>query len=213
MRLQRIRWWVLLVGAMLAFWALLAGPDVLLGVDLGKWGTALLVTVAWVSMFAVSRTSPGEAERGLSPGEWKAWVGVAFMLAATGYFVAKAHVFADGPAWDNHGARAVGRNLVLLLVAWSVLNGVLGARWKGRVQEDERDREIEKQAAGWGRGALTACLVGLAVMLALSPADRLAWATHFMIANLLVFALMWGWLCEYAATAVMYWRDRREPQA
>lgn len=209
MRLQRARWWVLLVGAMLAFWALLAGPDVLFGVDLGKWGTALLVAVAWVSMFAVSRTPPGEAERSLSPGEWKAWVGVAFMLAATGYFVAKAHVFAEGHAWDNHEARAVGRNLVLLLVAWSVLNGVLGARWKGRVQEDERDREIEQQAAGWGRGALTACMIGLAVMLAFSPTDRLTWATHFMIANLLVFALMWGWLCEYAATAVMYWRDRR----
>jgi hypothetical protein len=209
MRLQRARWWVLLVGAMLAFWALLAGPDVLFGVDLGKWGTALLVAVAWVSMFAVSRTPPGEAERSLSPGEWKAWVGVAFMLAATGYFVAKAQVFADGPAWENHAARAVGRNLVLLLVAWSILNGVLGARWKGRVQEDERDREIEKQAAGWGRGAVTACLIGLAVMLAFSPADRLVWATHFMIANLLVFALMWGWLCEYAATALMYWRDRR----
>jgi hypothetical protein len=209
MRLQRARWWVLLVGAMLAFWALLAGPDVLFGVDLGKWGTALLVAVAWVSMFAVSQTPPGEAERSLSPGEWKAWVGVAFMLAATGYFVAKAHVFAQGHAWDNHEARAVGRNLVLLLVAWSVLNGVLGARWKGRVQEDERDREIERQAAGWGRGALTACMIGLAVMLAFSPTDRLTWATHFMIANLLVFALMWGWLCEYAATAVMYWRDRR----
>ncbi len=52
-------------------------------------------------------------------------------------------------------------------------------------------------------------VIGLAVMLAFSPADRLAWATHFMIANLLVFALMWGWLCEYAAAAVMYWRDRQ----
>ena len=30
-----------------------------------------------------------------------------------------------------------------------------------------------------------------------------------MIANLLVFALMWGWLCEYVATALMYWKDRR----
>ncbi|WP_157074040.1 hypothetical protein [Pseudoxanthomonas mexicana] len=209
MRLQHVRWWVLLVGAMLAFWALLAGPDVLFGVDLGKWGTALLVTVAWVSLFAVSQTPPGEVERGLSPGEWKAWVGVAFMLAATGYFLAKTHVFADGPAWDNHAARAVGRNLVLLLVAWSVLIGMLGKRWKGRVQEDERDREIEKQAAGWGRGGLTFVVVGLAVMLAFSPADRLAWASHFMIANLLVFALMWGWLCEYAATAVMYWWGRR----
>ena len=31
----------------------------------------------------------------------------------------------------------------------------------------------------------------------------------FVIANLLVFALMWGWLCEYTATALMHWRDRR----
>lgn len=213
MRVQRAKWWILLFGAMLAFWGLLAGPDVLLGVDLGKWGTALLVTVAWISMFAVSRARVDEAERILSPGEWKAWVGVAFMLAATGYFLAKAHVFADGPAAENDGARAVGRNLALLLVAWSVLLGVLGARWKGRVQEDERDREIEKQAAGWGRGALTFCLIGLAAMLAFSPSDRLAWATHFMIANLLVFALMWGWLCEYVATALLYWRDRREVRA
>jgi len=200
---------VLLVVAMLAFWALLAGPDTLAGLDLGKWGTALLVTVAWVSLYAVSRMPVGEAERGASPGEWKAWVGVAFMAVATAYFLAKAHVFAEGPAWNNPEARSVGRNLVLLLVAWSVLTGVLAARWKGRVQEDERDRDIEKQAAEWGRGGLTACVIGLAVMLAFSPTDRLAWATHFMIANLLVFALMWGWLCEYAATAVLYWRDRR----
>ncbi len=209
MRLQRGGWLVLLVGAMLAFWALLAGPDMLAGIDLGKWGTALLVTVAWVSMYAVSRLPVGEAERGVSPGEWKAWVGVAFMAVATAYFLAKSHVFVDGPAWNNPAAQAVGRNLVLLLVAWSILTGVLGSRWKGRVQEDERDRQIEQQAAGWGRGALTFCVVGLAAMLAFSPADRLAWATHFMIANLLVFALMWGWLCEYAATAVMYWRDRQ----
>lgn len=209
MTLQRGGWLILLIGAMLAFWALLAGPDTLAGGDLGKWGTALLVTVAWVSMYAVSRLPVGEAERGVSPGEWKAWVGVAFMAVATAYFLAKSHVFVDGRAWNNPAAQAVGRNLVLLLVAWSILTGVLGSRWKGRVQEDERDRQIEQQAAGWGRGALTFCVVGLAAMLAFSPADRLAWATHFMIANLLVFALMWGWLCEYAATAVMYWRDRQ----
>jgi len=214
MKLRRGGWLVLLVGAMLAFWALLAGPGEVLGIEPGKWGTALLIVLAWTSMYAVARTPVGEAERGISPGEWKAWVGTAFMLAATGYFLAKAHVFAAaGPAWDNPDARAVGRNLVLLLVAWSVLTGVLAARWKGRVQEDERDREIVRQAAGWGRGALVFCLVGLAALLAFSPPARLAWATHFMVANLLVFALMWGWLCEYAAAAAMYWRDRRGAQA
>ncbi len=60
----------------------------------------------------------------------------------------------------------------------------------------------------WGWWVLLA-----GAMLAFSPADRSAWATHFMmIANLLVFALMWGWLCEYVATALMYWWDRRGAQ-
>ena len=115
-----------------------------------------------------------------------------------------------GEWWDE--GMAASTSHILMSATKSVvglLSGVLGARWKGRVQEDERDREIEKRAAGWGRGALIACIVGLALMLAFSPAERLAWATHFMIANLLVFALMWGWLCEYVATAMLYWRDRR----
>ena len=99
----------------------------------------------------------------------------------------------DSP-WANPAANQVGRNLVLMLVAWTVLSSVMASRWKGLVQEDERDREIEKQANGWGRGALTFCIIGIAVMLAFSPAQKLEWATHFMIANLLVFALMWGCL-------------------
>jgi hypothetical protein len=83
------------------------------------------------------------------------------------------------------------------------------SRWKGVVQQDERDRDIEKHASRWGREALIVVIVGLAVMLGFSPAEKLQWATHFMIANLLVFALMCGWLCEYAATVIYYWRDRR----
>lgn len=209
MAMPRGGWFALLLAALLAFWALLAGPGTLLGIDLGKAGTAVMVGVAWVSMYAVSRMPPSEVERSVSPGEWRAWVGFAFMLAATAYFLAKVEVFADAPFWQNPHASAVGRNLVMLLIAWSVLSSVLGARWKGRVQQDERDREIEKQAAGWGHGGLVFCIVGLAVMLGFSPAARLQWATPFMIANLLVFALMWGWLCEYAATVVLYWRDRR----
>lgn len=90
-------------------------------------------------------------------------------------------------AWQRTGW------LGLLLVAWSVLNGVLGPRWKGRVQKDERDHRIAQHATGWGwgRDVVTCCLVGPAMMLAFSPAERLAWATHLMIANLLVLALMW----------------------
>lgn len=207
--MRRWAWLALVVPAGLALWLLLAGPARVLGLDPGKLGMVLLVGTAWISLYAVSRLPRGELAAMVSPGEWRAWVGFGFTLTAILYFLCKVPVFGHGPGWGNPDAGAVARNLVMLLIAWAVLSGVMRWRWKGAVQEDERDRDIEKQASGWARGALIVVIIGLAVMLGFSPAEKLQWATHFMIANLLVFALMWGWLCEYAATAIYYWRDRR----
>lgn len=204
------RWLIgaLLVGAF-ALWLVLAGPDRLLGFDSGQAAMVLLMSTAWLSLYRISKTPRDRLEGMASPGEWRAWLGLGFMLVAVVYFLAKAQVFQQMSAWNDPGAAAVARNLVMLLIAWAVLSNVLGSRWKGAVQEDERDREIEKHAAGWGRGALVFCIVGIAVMLGFSPAERLQWAKPLVIANLLVFALMWGWLCEYAATVAMYRRDSR----
>ena len=197
---------LVLIGG-LSLWLLLAGPSRVLGLDSGRWGVVLLVAVAWGSLLAVRSLPRGDLEQA-SPGEWKAWIGVLFMAVAVGYFLAKIQVFQAAVLPHNSQATAVGRNVVMLLVAWTVLSGVVAARWKGSVQEDERDRDIARKASGWGRGATIACVVGLAVTLGFSPADRLLWATHLMIANLLVLALMCGCLFEYAATAIAYWRDR-----
>ena len=205
------RWGVigLLAVAGVAFWLLLAGPPELLGVDTGQAGTALLVTVAWVSMYAVSRLPRGELGALASPAEWKAWIGAGFMAVAIGYFLAKIEVFAAAEVFGDPGAGAVARNLVLLLVAWTILSSVMASRWKGAVEEDERDRAIAARAAGMGRIALIVYVIGLAVTLGLSPAAKLQWASHFLVANLLVMAVMWGGLFEYAASAVLHWRARR----
>lgn len=200
---------ILLLAGGLSLWLLLAGPSRLLGLDTGRWGVALLVTVAWGSLLAVRSLPHGDLEQVASPGEWKAWIGVVFMAVAVGYFLARIGVFQAQALMHDPQAAVVARNLVMLLVAWTVLSGVVGSRWRGRVQEDERDRDIAHQASGWGRGATIACVVALAVTLGFSPADRLLWASHLMIANLLVLALMCGCLFQYAATAVAYWRDRR----
>ena len=135
------------------------------------------------------------------------------VIADKGYdanhFVAKIEVFAAAKVFADADASAVARNLVLLLVAWSVLSTVIASRWKGAVEEDERDRDIAARAAAWGRGALVLAVIMLAVALGLSPASRLQWASHFLVANLLVLAVMWGCLFEYAAGAVLHWRARR----
>ncbi len=205
------RWGIagLLAGAGVAFWLLLAGPSKLLGVDTGQAGTALLVTVAWVSMYRVSRLPGDDLGAAASPAEWKAWIGAGFMLAAIAYFLAKIEVFAAGRVFADADASAVARNLVLLLVAWSILSTLIASRWKGAVEEDERDRDIATRAVAWGRGALVVAVIMLAVTLGLSPVSRLQWASHFMVANLLVLALMWGCLFEYGAGAVLHWRARR----
>lgn len=208
---MRTRPWhvfVLSAIALPALWLLLAGPREVLGVDTGPLGMVLLATATWTSLFALSQLPRGEAERVLAPGEWKAWIGTGFMGLGMAYFLGNADVFAEGGAGDP-APRRVATHLVLMLVAWTVLTQVLASRWKGAVEEDERDRQIAVRAAAWGRGALVASIAAFAVLLGLSPPHRLQWASHFMVANLLVFALMWGWLVECAATAALYWRDRQ----
>lgn len=200
---------ILMLAAGCALWLLLAGPEELLGWDTGNLGMMLLIASAWGLLYAVSQIPREVLERSASPAEWKARLGAGFTAVAIAYFLAKMHVFNDAALPHNPHANAVGRNLVLLLIAWTILSEVSAARWKGAVEEDERDREIAVMAAGWGRSALIFSIAGFAVMLGFTPVSRLEWATPLMIGNLLIFALMWAWLCEYVATLVYYWRDRR----
>ncbi|TDK26122.1 hypothetical protein E2F46_05865 [Luteimonas aestuarii] len=208
----RLAWIGLLVLAGLSLW-LLMGSGRVFGIDPGAIGMTLLVATTWGALHRLSSVPQGEFERGVSPGEWKAWIGLGFMVAATLYFATRLHGVAGGDVFDAPVPRDVARNLVLLLVAWIVLSQVVASRWAGRVQADERDRRIEAQAGDWGRTAMVFVVIGLAVLFGFSPAERLQWATHAMIANLLVFALLWGWLVEHAAMAWMYAWDRRRNAA
>ena len=207
--MQARSWQVAALAAMAlpALWLLLAGPERLLDIEGDHIGMVLLVTAAWTSLLLLSKLPRGEGEAAIAPAEWRAWVGTGFMAVAVAYFVGHVEVFAAGP--DDRAARAVAGRLVLLLVAWAVLSQVLASRWKGTVDEDERDRGIAMRAAGWWRGTAALAVLVMAGTLGFSPPDRLHWATHFMVANLLVLGLMCAWLAECAATALMYLRDRR----
>lgn len=200
--------WISILAAGGALWLLLAGPEAVLGWDTGRVGMILLAGSAWGLLYTVSRM-PREALAGsASPAEWQARVGTGFIVAAMLYFFSKMSVLDTAAIAHDPDAAAVGRNLVMLLIAWAILSSVLASRWKGAVEADERDREIAAKAAGWGHGALIFSIVGIAVMLGF-PAEKLEWATPPMIGNLLIFALMWGWLCEYVATLAYYRSDRR----
>ncbi|WP_222564963.1 hypothetical protein [Novilysobacter antarcticus] len=198
----------LLLLAMFALWLLLAGPQSLLGLDTGHVGMVLLITTAWVSLFAVSRLPRDAVAEAASPGEWNAWIGTVFMAAAVAYLVSNVDAFRAATVWNDPVTGRVVRNLVALLIAWSVLRGVLARRWSEAVAEDERDREIASKAVAWARFGLFAFCVGVAGVLGLSPQDRLQWASHLAVANLLILGLMLSCLLEYFGTAIYYWRDR-----
>jgi hypothetical protein len=197
-----------LVGlALVAFWLLLAGPDEMLGIDLGGFGIGLASLVAWAALHGISVAPRGEMDEAASPGEWRAWIGAGFTLMVAGYLLAKGDLIVG--ADDVREVARIGRNIGLLAVSWAVVSQVMQWRWKGRVLADERDREIEARAAGWGRRSLVFGVIGVAVTLGLSPAARLDWATPIAIAHLLIFLLVASGLIEYAVTALSYWRDRR----
>lgn len=205
------RGWValLVVSGAVGLWLLVAGPSSLFGIDSAAAGTALLMAVAWCALYLFKRAPREGSGIAISPGEWKARIGVFFMALAIAYFLSKIDVLSAAGAWNAPAARAVGGNFVMLLVAWAILSHGIAARWKGLVEEDERDRDIAVRAAGWGRGALVFGIFGLVAMFAFAGEGRLAWATPLVTAYLLVFALLWGSLVEYVASAVLYWRDRR----
>ena len=209
MRLGRGLFSGLVMVAAAGLWLLLAGPSKVLGVDTGSAGVALLVTVTWVSLYAIGSMPNGGLDNAISPGEWRAWIALGFTAAIAAYAVANAHLFQGPPLWQNPDANRVGRNIALLAIAWAILTQLLQARWRGKVQEDERDRAIEAQASSWARISLSVYAIGLALMLGFSPAAKLAWAPPPMVAHLLVVGLVLSCLVEYGVTAVAYWRDRR----
>ena len=198
----------LVVVAAAGLWLLLAGPSKVLGIDTGNAGVALLITATWISLYAIGRMPNGDLDNAVSPGEWHAWIALGFTAAIAAYAIANAHLFQGPPLWQNPDANRIGRNIALLAIAWMILSQVLQARWRGRVQEDERDRAIEAQASSWARISLSVYAIGLALMLGVSPAAKLAWAPPPMVAHLLIVGLVLSCLVEYGVTAVAYWRDR-----
>lgn len=193
----------------IAFWLATARPGHLFGIDTGHIGVLAMIGCLWLSMWWLSRVPADEMAAAASPAEWEAWIGLVFLGMAIGWFLLKLPLFAvEGPISEHPGVARGGRNVVMLVIAWLVISSVLGQRWRGRAQVDERDRLIAAGACRRGRTALLVQLAILAGLLAFSPADRLQWATPVMLAHLLILAMMLAHWLELAVQAVSYWRER-----
>ncbi|MGB5850681.1 MAG: hypothetical protein WBG85_00165 [Rhodanobacter sp.] len=210
---RSLRYAILVTLSVAAFCVLFVLPDV----DLG-WPGGLAVLggawLVWYLLWATLQESAAAAGRGesaapVSPGEQRAWIGLVFTVAIVVYYLMRGSqmVAADGSMAPE--ASAIGRHIGMLVAGWLVVMQLLRRRWRDTVGQDERDRRIEAQASGWARAALSVFVIGLAVMFAFSPLERLAWARPMAVANVLVLGLMASCVLEYLATGVAYWNDRR----
>ncbi len=205
---SRFATWLALAGVGLALF--FTGEYRDLGLPLGWLGMCLFVAAVWFSVAQLHAIAQSDEEAQVAPGEWQAWVGVAFSGAVIAAIMLKAHLFLPQlPIHRNPGIGAAGKSIGTLFVAWLVLAQVLKQRWAGRVQADERDARIESVAGQWARYAATGGVIAIAVLLGFSDTDRLRDFSYPFIAQMLMLALLAGLWVEQLVTAVLYWRDRR----
>ena len=181
-----------------------------LDLPLGWVGTVLFVAAPWFSVDALYRVPQSEEEAMVAPGEWQAWIGVAFVGAVIVSSLMKAHIFLPQvPIGQNPEAGMAGSGIGTLFVAWLVLTHVLKQRWAGKVLTDERDARIELAAGQWGRGASAVGVIGIALLLGFSDTERLQEFSYPFIAQMLMLTLLCGLWFDQLVAALLYWRDRR----
>lgn len=195
----------LLVPALIALLMLALTPSRWTGVDLGSFGAALLVLTAWAGLYLAVRNPAVDST--LSPAEQKN--GVALLFAACIAAILLAEVDTIVNATTIRELRGVGRVIVALMIGWLVFGAVLRQRFGAAVQEDERDRWVQRRADAAAHGTTMFLLMGLAVTLAFSPVSRLGWARPLLIAHLLVTVMVVASLVGCLVAAWLYWRDRR----
>ena len=204
----RLTAWLLAAGVGLALF--FSGDYHDIPFPLGWIGTFLFVAAVWFCVAALQRMPHSDEEAVIAPGEWQAWIGIAFVGAVLVATIGSMHVFdLQVPIGHNPDATRVGKRIGTLFVAWVVLSRVLQQRWAGKAVSDERDARIELVAGQWARCATAVCVIGIAVMLGFSDTARLREFSYPYIAQLLMQALLWGAFVEQSAKAILYWRDRR----
>lgn len=177
---------------------------------IGFVGPWLFVVSVWFFVDAVYSVPASEQEQMLPPGEWQAWIEVAFICAILWQLYQGLPAYLPQmPIQLNPEAGLAGRSLVPTFIAWAILASVLQQRSGQAIAFDERDWEIEKQASSWAYRTTVTGVIAIALLLGFSPVDRLMQFSPAWLAQVLIMVLVGGRAIQCVAMAGLYWRQRR----
>lgn len=205
MKVAHPRLFWLIAPLCIALWLILVTPTRWIGFETPAIGTALLLLTTWMGLWWSTRM-PADPESAIPPGEVRAWVALVFTAVIAALLVSGSERILEAQSIAD--LRGIGRTIAMLIIGWIIFSSVLRQRARAGVQEDERDRDIERRGQSWAHSTTCFLVISLAVTLGLAPSERLDWARPIVVAHLLIFLLVLSSLVGYLVTAWLYRRDR-----
>ena len=212
--ISRLAWMLLVLALAGALAGLFAPAERMWGVDWGATGTVVFGFALWVGAWLFARHPDAIFPPEWSIAERRAWAGLLFstlvFLNFVRFMVAIARLEPPPVSMTELPSQHFMWNLFVLLIAWVVVADALRGPKTDLVQLDERDMRMRRLADRAGDWALTLVVIAVVLLLALVPAERLAWWLMPLIAaNLLIGLLIGRSFLEHLSLVVLYARERR----
>jgi uncharacterized membrane protein len=199
--------WVLVFGiASVSLGLMYLAPDSPGIFAAGSLGSAGLLLSIWSGLYLWSRL-PASTARIAAPGERQALIALCATVLIAAYFGWTLYRIGANVDLHEQEARAMGRVISLMVIAWLVFATIQRRRESG-VVDDERDRSIRASACNASHTVLVLALIAAILLLGFLPHALAATTTPLLIAHGLIGALILSGLVEHATSLVLYRRDR-----
>ncbi len=201
--------------ALLLMYLLFFAPDWPRDTILGVLGNAIMLVSVWASLYVWMKVRK-VANDTRSLGEQLTAISLFFTVAIGGFFFWKLHLLGWQTSLDDFHTRAVGRNVVIMLIGFQIVRHIITRQHAallgsgGEAMEDERDRQIGARADAHSHMLLVILIIVLIVQLAVGGDAIVRQATPLNVAHWLIGILILSSIAEYGSAMWQYHRANAE---
>ena len=201
--------------ALVLLYMLFLSPDLPKDAHLGVLGNLIILVAIWGALFAWVKVRK-VADDSRSLGEQLAGISLFFTAAVGAFFFWKLHQLGWQTGLEDHHTRAVGRNVVIMLIGFYIVRYIITQQHQallgtgGEAMEDERDSGIDAKAGAHCHLFLVFAIIVLIVQLAFGGNAIQQYATPINIAHWLIGILVVSSVVEHASAMWQYHRANAE---